>query len=119
MTRDGFNKVFDTYRQEAIKVLEGSIDQSLTQPTPAVQLLRQHVQEWKQHYEQQDQTIQQVRAKYQLRRQGTDQRTEFEKGRLRSDEECECQQVTSTFNLMRETIWQRQQVELTNNRISL
>ena len=119
MTRDVFNTVFDTYRQQAIKSLEGSIDQSLPQPTPAVQLLRHHIQEWKQHYEQQDQTIQQVRAKYQLMRQGTDQRTEFIKGRLTRDEESECQQVTSTFNLKRETIWQRQQEELANNRISL
>lgn len=119
MTRDVFNNVFDTYRQQAIKILEGSIDQSSTQPTPAVQLLRHHIQEWKQHYEQQDQTIQQVRVKYQLLRQGIDQRTEFEKGKLKSDEEGECQQLTSTFNLKRETIWQRQQEELAINRISL
>lgn len=118
MTHNVFNKVFDTYRQQALKVFEGSIDQSLAQPNAAVQLLRQHIQEWKQHYEQQDQTIQQVKAKYHLMRQGTDQRVEVKKGRLTSDEEYECQQVTSTFNLKRETIWQRQQEELANNRIS-
>lgn len=123
MTQEVFNKVFDTYRQQVIKTLEESTDQNFSQPdaepNSVYQLLREHVKEWQQHYRQQDQALQEVMVKYQLMRQGPHRPTGLESERLGSDEETECQQITSIFQHKRETIWQRQQVELLHKRISL
>ncbi|GAB2555280.1 hypothetical protein [Spirosoma aerophilum] len=119
MTRDVFNKVFDTYRQRSIEALEESVGQqvSVSESTWFI-CLRGHIEEWKHHYGQQDQAIQQIRVKYQFLQQSLRELTETDQLALRTQEEKECQAMESSFGLRREMIFERHQQELMINKLS-
>ncbi|MFD2936573.1 hypothetical protein [Spirosoma flavum] len=117
MTSDAFNQLFDAYRQQAIETNVAAITPSSVGDKPTwVQILQQHVQEWKQHYKLESQAIEQVRDTYQrIHQAGPLSLTEQQA--IQDDEERESTAVAMSFQVKRELIWARQQQELSTGKV--
>lgn len=106
MQSDTFNKLFEAYYQQAIETCVDSIPSGSVDSNPTwVQMLRHHVQEWKQHYKLQSQAIDQVKNNC------THESLIDQRDFLVSEEA-----VIRLFEIKRDLIWTRQQQELTTGK---
>jgi uncharacterized protein YdaT len=113
MTSDKFNELFDIYRQKAIETSAASINENATDHKPIwVRLLQRHVQEWKQHYGQESQALEQIKDNYQHIRHQADPFSPIEQMAILADQERASEVVTRLFQVKRDMIWARQQQEL-------
>ncbi|GAB3027058.1 hypothetical protein [Spirosoma pulveris] len=112
MTRESFNQLFNEYRQQVVDSSTAAVQASSPDNTPGwLVVLQRHVQEWKQHYGSESQAIQAVKARHMYSR--------FMNSDKSIDIEQEISEVTKSFQLKRETIWIRQQHELSKLGISM
>ncbi|MCX6219127.1 hypothetical protein [Spirosoma sp.] len=112
MTSDRFNHLFNEYRQQVVDQSTAAVNASSPDKAPTwLHVLQRHVQEWKQHYGSESQAIQEIRANH--RHSQLNSQAKF------TDVEQEILEVTKSFELKRETIWIRQQHELSTLGISM
>lgn len=116
MTSDTFNQLFNEYRQQVVETSVAAVQASSPDSTPSwLTILQRHVQEWKQHYSLESKAIQQVKGKYMRRYlSGPSGQTT-----LLANEDQEIMEVTKSFQAKRESIWIRQQQELSRLGIML
>jgi hypothetical protein len=113
-----FNQLFNAYRQQAIETSAASISQHASDSKPMwLQLLQRHVQEWKQHYGQESQALEQIKDNYQRIRQHTGSLSQVEQLAILANEDRELGEVTMAFQVKRDLVWARQQQELQTNRV--
>ncbi len=118
MTSAKFNQLFDAYRQQTIETSVALLDADPNSNTQTwLQLLQRHVQEWKQHYGQENQAIERVKQNHQhIYHQANLLNSSEQKAGLIEDRES--QEIRASFQVKRDLIWARQQQELTTGKIS-
>ncbi|SOD89919.1 hypothetical protein [Spirosoma fluviale] len=112
MTRESFNQLFNEYRQQVVEASTAAVQANSPNKNPDwLTVLQRHVQEWKQHYGSESQAIQAIKTRHMY--------SQFVNSDKSIGVEQEISEVTKLFQLKRETIWIRQQHELSKLGISM